>query len=240
MQLFFVPDIEGDLADLPEDEARHCVQVLRKRPGDAIQLVDGAGFFYEAVLLEADRKRCRVQILSRQAQDPRPYYLHLAVAPPKQTERFEWLLEKATEIGVDEITPLACERSERDKLRTGRLEKILVSAMKQSLQARLPKLNPLTPFKSFVHSAQETQRFIAYVDHQQKNYLPGNCTPGASVCILIGPEGDFHPREIRMALEAGFQPVSLGPTRLRTETAGIAAVHTISLIHLNNQEKTVL
>lgn len=240
MQLFFVPNIDGELANLPEDEARHCVQVLRKRAGETIHLVDGAGYFYEAILLEADRKHCTVQIQSRRRQDDRSYYLHLAVAPTKQVERFEWLLEKATEIGVDEITPLACERSERDRLRADRLEKVLVSAMKQSLQARLPKLNPLTPFVPFIRSVKQDQRFIAYVDPEQKNYLSGNCKPGAGVCILIGPEGDFHPGEVRSALEAGFHPVSLGPNRLRTETAGVAAVHTVSLLNLNNQEKIVL
>ncbi|MCB0608780.1 MAG: 16S rRNA (uracil(1498)-N(3))-methyltransferase [Lewinellaceae bacterium] len=241
MQLFFVPDIDGNHAiDLPEEEARHCIQVLRKRTGDAISLVDGKGTFYEGVLESADKRSCRVAIRSSRTTPPRPFHLHLAVAPTKQAERFEWMLEKITEIGVAEITPLLCRRSERDKIRADRLEKILVSAMKQSVQATLPKLNPLTPLPEFLRACRAEQRFIAYVDDEQKNHLPGNCRPGGSVCILIGPEGDFHPAEIALALENGFTPVSLGPTRLRTETAGMVAVHTVSLINLIQQEKIAL
>jgi 16S rRNA (uracil1498-N3)-methyltransferase len=233
MQLFFVPDTTSDVVVLPPEEARHCVQVLRHSPGDTIHWVDGKGGFYSGTIIEAGKRNCLVSVdTSRQEYGKRPFRLHLAVAPTKQIDRMEWLLEKATEIGVDEITLLLCAHSERKQVRLDRLEKILVSAMKQSLKAYLPVLHDLTRFPDFLRQNNSArQSFIAYVDTDQTQHLKDHCLPGREVCLLIGPEGDFHPEEVKMALEAGFQQVSLGPSRLRTETAGIVGCTIANLVN---------
>lgn len=233
MQLFYVPESDSELVELPPDEARHCVQVLRHREGDEIHWVDGEGGWYSGTITEAGKRRCQVAVnSSRQEYGKRPFHLHLVVAPTKQIDRLEWLLEKATEIGVDEITLLLCARSERKQVRLDRLQKVLVSAMKQSLKAYLPVINDLTPYPDFMRqNFSEKQSFIAYVDTDQTLHLKDKCQPGGEVCILIGPEGDFHPEEVKMALEAGFQQVSLGPSRLRTETAGVVSCTIANLMN---------
>lgn len=231
MQLFYVPQINDRLAFFDEEEARHCVQVLRKREGDLVQIVDGRGGWYEAVITEAGKRSCVAAIQREVAQEKkRRPYLHLAVAPTKNIERTEWLLEKITEIGVDEITLLLCQRSERRQVRLDRLQKVLIAAMKQSLQARLPVLNDLTPVEQIVMAAQQSGRYIAYCDSQVATHELKDCLKKSTdTLVLIGPEGDFSPEEAAFALNNGFVPVSLGPTRLRTETAGFVAVHTVNL-----------
>lgn len=223
-QLFYTPLIENGLARLDEEESRHLLTVLRRQLGDRLQLTDGRGFFYEAELAEAGKKYALARILHT-TEGPRPSAaLHVAIAPTKQIERYEWFLEKATEIGIQEITPLLCRRSERTTIRHDRLEKILVSAMKQSLQSRLPVLHPLTPFASFIRACAAPQRLIAWCSDQPLPLLPDIVRPDTDTLILIGPEGDFSPDEVALAETAGFAGISLGPTRLRTETAGLVAV----------------
>jgi 16S rRNA (uracil1498-N3)-methyltransferase len=232
MQLFYVPQIKDQLAIFDEEEAHHCVQVLRKREGDLVQLVDGRGGWYEALIAETGKRRCVAAIQRIVPQEhPRRPYLHLAVAPTKNIERTEWLFEKITEIGVDEITLLLCRHSERRQVRLDRLRKVLVSAMKQSLQATLPKLNDLTPFEKVVHEANQSGKYIAYCDSEiAAHELKDRLNKSEDTLVLIGPEGDFSPEEAALAMEKGFVPVSLGPNRLRTETAGLVAVHTVNLL----------
>ena len=234
MNLFYTSSINGHLATLPEEEARHCIQALRHKVGDLIYLTDGKGGMYEARIVETGKKKCLAEI--EKALPPngrRNHFLHLAIAPTKNIARLEWFLEKATEIGIDEVTPFIGEHSERRKLREGRLEKVLAAAMKQSLKAYLPKLNSLCSFREFIHQPMEQgiQKFIAYLGEGVKGHLKDNYQPGRGVCILIGPEGGFSLQEVQEAIAAGFVPVSLGPSRLRTETAGIVACHTVNLLN---------
>jgi 16S rRNA (uracil1498-N3)-methyltransferase len=229
MILFYTQKIEGDLAFLEEEEARHCAQVLRRKPGDAVSFVDGAGTFYEGKILETSKKACAIQIMERKSEPQRDFTVHIAIAPTKSNDRFEWFLEKATEIGIDEITPLLCAHSERRKIRHDRLEKVLIAAMKQSLKATLPRLHELTSLEDFIANAQADQRFIAHLDETPTPHLQEACSPKRSVLVLIGPEGDFSPTEIALAQQHNFQSVSLGPSRLRTETAGVVACHIVNL-----------
>ncbi len=233
MNLFYVPDISGDFVELPVEEARHVVQVMRKRVGDEIMLVDGKGFWYRLEILEISKKKCLGKVLEKlNAEHPKSFHLHIAIAPTKNINRFEWFLEKATEFGIHEITPVLCQRSERKNLRTDRLNKVLVSAMKQSLKAFLPQLNELTPLREVIEKNYEnTAKFIAYLDEDVKGHLKENYHKSQNVLILIGPEGDFNPEEVTLAKENGFSGVSLGSSRLRTETAGIAACHIVNLVN---------
>lgn len=230
-QLFYTKRLENGFAIFEEEEARHLKTVLRKQHGDLLHLTDGQGFFYEAELNETGKHQVLARIVSKTAVPaPMEQGLHLAIAPTKLTERLEWFLEKATEIGVGQITPLICQRSERDTLRLDRLEKILVSAMKQSLRAWLPKLNPPTKFKDFVAQANEAQKCIAWCSPEPLPHLKNSIAAAQSTVICIGPEGDFTPDEVQLALSKGFQGVSLGQTRLRTETAGLFAVSVFHLV----------
>lgn len=233
MQLFYTTHTEDNFALLSEEESAHCALVLRKKPGDVLHLVDGLGNWYEGPLVEVSKKQCRVAIQkTMEAYQKRPFRLHIGLAPTKQIDRTEWFLEKATEIGVDEITLLQCKRSERNNVRMDRLQKIVLSAMKQSLRAYLPKLNDLTPFKTFATSAEaHACRFIAYMDESPQQTLKENYPAGKDVYIAIGPEGDFTPEEVKVALDCGFSGLNLGPHRLRTETAGIVACHAINMIN---------
>ena len=229
MWLFYAPDIKYDM-ELPQEEAGHCIRVLRMKEGDRIRLTDGKGAFYDAVISAVAGKHCMVHIVSKEVQAPLwRGRLHIAVAPTKLMERNEWFVEKAVEIGVDEITFLKTDHSERDVVKMERIEKIAVSAMKQSQKATLPVLNGMTPFKNFVESGFEGDRFIAHCESGDKTGLKDAVVPGRDTIVLIGPEGDFSPAEIEMALKAGFKPVSLGPSRLRTETAALVAVHIMNL-----------
>jgi len=231
MHLFFTPGIQGTTYELDETESRHAIRVLRLVKGDPVSLIDGKGNFYEARILDDNPRQCQVGIIKKIPEyGKRDYYLHMAVAPTKNPDRFEWFLEKATEIGVDEITPVLCEHSERRTLKNERLEKVLISAMKQSLTAYLPKLNPLSPLNEVVKKQFDGNRFIAHCFDQQRKQLKNELSGSRSSLILIGPEGDFSEDEIELALQHNFIPVELGKSRLRTETAAIVACHTVNLM----------
>ena len=230
MHIFYTPHIEGNLVKLDEKESRHSVKVLRIKQGSRVYLVDGQGGFYEGAVVDADPKGCAVKVEQKYDDfEQRSYFLHLAVAPTKQIDRFEWMLEKAVEIGVDEITPFTGFHSERRKLKYERLERIIISAMKQSLKAYKPRLNPLVTFQEMLEKAREEYRFIPHCRNFERQKMNNLYVAGKSVFIAIGPEGDFSEQEVATALERNFQSVSLGSSRLRTETAGVAACHTVYL-----------
>ena len=225
MNLFYTQNINGKLAELDAEEARH-LKVMRKKPGDQLYFIDGIGGFYKGEIIDLGKKGCTLSILEHtEAFNKRKSYLHIAIAPTKNIARLEWFLEKATEIGIDEITPILCEHSERKKIRIDRLNKIIVSAIKQSVKAYLPKLNDLIAFDVFLKNNEKStkQKFIAYCNDENLEHLKGMANPSVSTTILIGPEGDFSIKEIQIAKEHGLQGVSLGESRLRTETAGVVA-----------------
>ena len=231
MHLFYTPDIAHS-HELPADEAAHALRVLRLQPGDEVRLTDGQGGFYHARISECNRKRCMVEVIEQEEQAPLwTGHLHLALAPTKNIDRMEWLAEKATEIGFDELTFLNCQWSERRIVKGERIEKILISAMKQSLKARLPKLNDITDFAQFVKQPVSGQKFIAHCHEGEKTPLRQALQPAQDALVLIGPEGDFSPDEVALAVAEGFTPVTLGNTRLRTETAALVAVHLMNLAH---------
>lgn len=232
MHLFYTPDIDGDTYCLKAEESKHCVRVLRLGEGDEVTLVDGRGGFYTAVITAGEVKRCEVKV-TRKIRDygKRPFHLHIALAPTKNIDRTEWMLEKCTEIGTDEFTMLLTAHSERREVKTERLEKVIVSAMKQSLKAYMPRLNSLTGFKNFVVSCKQGQRFVAHCNEGEKKRLDEVYIPGSDAVILIGPEGDFSMEEVKLAVDAGFIPVTLGESRLRTETAGVVACHSINFLN---------
>jgi len=226
MNLFYTTKIEGDYAHLTEEEARHVVQVLRKREGDILHFTDGNGGMYTGRIDETGKKKCVLKIEKRENEvGKRNFHLHVAIAPTKNINRYEWFLEKATEMGIEEITPIFCAHSERTRVRIDRLEKVLASAMKQSLQAYLPKLNEPVKFSQFIKKQATKQKFIAHCEEDfDKNQLSDRLEKEEDILLLIGPEGDFSTQEIKAAKEVGFVPVALGNTRLRTETAGIFGV----------------
>lgn len=232
MQLFFAPDCAADFYSFNKEESNHIIKVLRKNVGDFLYLTDGTGKLYKCSIVDNHPKNCSVKILEVVENfGKRTYYLHVAIAPTKNISRFEWFLEKATEIGIDEITPLLCEHSERTVVKTERLNKVIVSAMKQSLKAYHPKLNEAVKFNDFISSDIPGEKYIAFKDEQYNSHLASLYSKGKSATILIGPEGDFSDPEVKSAISHDFQPVSLGQYRLRTETAGIAASHTIALLN---------
>ena len=231
MQIFYTPDIAVN-PELPEEEAGHCIRVLRLTEGDEILLTDGKGTFYKAAISRAHHKHCEESILESWQQPALwNFHLHIAVAPTKNMDRMEWFAEKATEIGIDAITCLNCRFSERREIKPARLEKILVSAMKQSQKATLPQLEGMTDFKSFVSQPFDGRKFIAHCEDGDKTLLKQTYRPGENALVLIGPEGDFSPEEIELALQQGFEPISLGESRLRTETAALVACHTIHVLN---------
>lgn len=222
MHLFYVPDYTGGV--LSEEESLHAVKVLRLQSGDIIHLLDGKGGMHRAAITFPHPKKCTYQIETSVFEyGKRDYRLHIAIAPTKNIERFEWFVEKAVEIGVDEITPLLCRYSERKILKTDRTEKIIVSAAKQSLKACMPTLNPLTPIHLFLKQTNAEAKFIAHCREEDKAEFRQQIKNQKDICILIGPEGDFSEEEVSQAIAAGFLPVSLGESRLRTETAGVVA-----------------
>lgn len=233
MHLFYTPDIDAPEYVLNEEESKHCLKVLRLGPGDAVQLIDGKGGFYEAEIIEAGKRNVRLRVTSTQHEyQKRNHHLHIAVAPTKNIDRLEWFLEKATEIGIDEITPLLCERSERKIIKEDRLFKVITSAVKQSLQAYHPVLNPLTPLSDFLKEKHEASKMIAHcIDGEPRQYISQIAEPQGRYIILIGPEGDFSEKEIQQALQSGYNPLTLGNTRLRTETAALAACFEVNYLN---------
>lgn len=235
MQLFYNPNISEITKEITFDkeESRHIIKVLRMTEGDPFKITNGKGSFFDAEIISANPKSCLVKILSEEKQAPLPYQLHLAVAPTKLNDRYEWFLEKATEIGISEITPIICDHSERKIIKPERYEKILQSAMKQSLKAYLPILNEAVSFTKFIASEEETTglKCIAHCEETQKKSLKSTLVPKKKITILIGPEGDFSPNEIMLAKKNSFLPVALGESRLRTETAAIVACHSVAFIN---------
>lgn len=237
MLLFFTNDIKDNWATLPEEETLHLSKVLRKKVGDQLQFVDGKGGWYKGTIFELNKKSALIQIEERIQKTAPKYQLHLAIAPTKNMSRMEWLLEKATEIGIHAIHPITSFHSERKVIKPARLEKILRSAMKQSLSAYLPELQPLKSFTAFLQDFDknyggEIEKYIAYIHPEIKIHLQDNYSPGQNVVILIGPEGGFSPQEVALAQIHGFKPVNLGESRLRTETAGLLATAIIQLKNL--------
>ncbi|WP_204345049.1 16S rRNA (uracil(1498)-N(3))-methyltransferase [Psychroserpens algicola] len=230
MQLFYNPDLTQTDTEIKfsKDESRHIVKVLRKSVGDSLHITNGKGWLFLAEVMIADIKNCCATIKSATFQAQKDYQLHLAVAPTKMNDRYEWFLEKATEIGIDSITPIFCDNSERRVIKIERFEKILQTAMKQSLNSYLPKLNEAQHFKDFITQDFKGQRFIAHCEDTDKTSLKRKLKSNEDVIILIGPEGDFSTSEIKLAIKHNFKPVMLGETRLRTETAAIVACHSVA------------
>lgn len=233
MHVFYTPDLQTDDYSLNEEESKHCNKVLRLVPGDHVFLVDGRGGFYEAEIVSAGKKNVTLHVVkAEQEYHKRNHHLHIAVAPTKNIDRLEWFLEKATEIGIDEVTPLICERSERKIIKEDRLFKVMTSAVKQSLQAYHPVLNPAISLTDFLKSAQDGVKLIAHCEEgKPRQYISEIIAPHQRYLILIGPEGDFSPNEIALALAQGFQPLTLGNTRLRTETAALAACFEVNYLN---------
>ena len=229
MQLFYNPSINETATSFvfDKEESKHIIKVLRKKEGDVLFVTNGFGFLFTTEITIASDTKCTVKINALEQQEKPKFHLHLVVAPTKMNERYEWFLEKATEIGIQEITPVICEHSERKVIKTDRFQKILESAMKQSLHYYLPKLNEPISFKDFLKKENKGQKFIAHCEETAKKSLKNELKTNEDVTILIGPEGDFSVKEIQLALEHNYIPVSLGQTRLRTETAAIVACHSV-------------
>ncbi|NLZ95213.1 MAG: 16S rRNA (uracil(1498)-N(3))-methyltransferase [Bacteroidales bacterium] len=229
--IFYCPEIRTN-PEMPEAESRHCARVLRKKEGDSLFITDGKGYFYRAKLLQANPKSCIVAIEEELPQVKGwDFKLHIAFAPTKKLDRMEWFVEKATEIGIDRFTPLHCRFSERKHINATRLEKIMVSAMKQSQKCRLPQFDEMIKFEEFIEQPFSGQKFIAHCYNSIKNNLTELCKKNTDTLILIGPEGDFSEEEVAKSIEHGFTPISLGESRLRTETAALVACHTVQLLN---------
>lgn len=232
MNLFYAPYIVEPKTILTDEESKHIVRVLRKSEGDVVFFTDGLGFIYKCVIVDANPHNCSIEIIEKNTgKDKRDFNLQIAIAPTKNISRFEWFLEKSTEIGIDSIIPVICSHSERKELKIERLTKVITSAMKQSLKSHHPELSNKVSFKELINLPFEGEKFIAYIDKDITLELSKTYTRGNNVLILIGPEGDFSPEEVGLAVSKGFIPVSLGTSRLRTETAGIVACHTINMLN---------
>ncbi len=233
MQLFYNPNIDGSqsIFTFPKEESKHIVRVLRKKVGDTVLVTDGKGSGYTSQIVDASNSTCTIELRSKQKQDPSLYQLHLAIAPTKLNDRFEWFLEKATEIGINEITPILCDHSERKVIKRERFEKLVQSAMKQSLRYYLPKLNKLCTYNDFI--ANQTNKSNLYIAHclDTPKIKISELPLKKRYTVLIGPEGDFSEDEIAKAFKQGFNALSLGTYRLRTETAAIVCCQNFSFIH---------
>ncbi|MCL7754638.1 16S rRNA (uracil(1498)-N(3))-methyltransferase [Polaribacter sp. Z022] len=234
MQLFYNSEISTETSQITFDkiESKHIVRVLRKKENDILKITNGKGFLFDVKIIVPSDKKCLAEVIHFE-EKPKPwnYYLHIAIAPTKLNDRLEWFLEKATEIGIDEITPIICANSERRVVKLERFEKIIQSAMKQSLKFTLPKLNEPIKLNQFVNQEFEGKVCIAHCEEQEKTLLQSVVKPSERTTVLIGPEGDFSTQEIEKCLEKGFTPISLGESRLRTETAALVAVNTVSFIN---------
>jgi 16S rRNA (uracil1498-N3)-methyltransferase len=233
MQIFYAPDITGDTYTLDEKESKHCVRVLRMTKGTGVRLIDGKGNLYEGIISDPDPKKCTIAITGKKKDfELRNYRLHIAISPLKNTERFEWFIEKSVEIGVDEITPLICRNTEKPGIKRERANNLIISAMKQSLKSVKTILNDPCFFKDFISSDFKGIRMITHCnDSFSRKKISEVYSKNENALILIGPEGDFSEDEIASAIEKGFSPVHLGHSRLRTETAGVAACHSIYFIN---------
>ncbi len=229
MQLFYNKNISSNDATFlfDKEESKHIIKVLRKKDGDILYVTNGFGYLFTTEIILASDTKCTVKIIEFSKQDEPKFHLHIAIAPTKMNERLEWFLEKVTEIGIQEITPIICDNSERKVIKIDRFQKIIESAMKQSLHYYLPKLNEPISFKEFVKKEFASQKFIAHCEETDKKTLKSELILNQDVVILIGPEGDFSVKEIETSLQNKFIPVSLGNSRLRTETAGVVACHSV-------------
>ena len=228
--LFYQPDIDQGALYLSEEESRHAVTVLRYQNGEVLELTNGQGSVFNVRIIKADSRKCLFEIVDRKDFPEKKISIHIAIAPTKNMDRTEWFIEKSVEIGIDQISFILCKNSERKSINMERVEKIAVSAMKQSGQYWLPELKPLTPIKEILQTSA-SQKFIAYVDQSNPHHLQSLALPDKNYLVLIGPEGDFSKEELLIAEESGFSKVSLGATRLRTETAGVAACHILNLVN---------
>jgi 16S rRNA (uracil1498-N3)-methyltransferase len=240
VHLFYTPDIssqstEGTSYTLNEEESKHCIRVLRLAIGDKIALIDGRGGWYTAEITDDNPKRCSVRIIETKKEcGKRNHYLHIAIAPTKSMDRIEWFLEKATETGIDEVSIIDCKNTERTVVKAERLNKVAISAIKQSLKTYLPKINDMVDFKKFMASTSQFkgQKFIAHCyANEQKPHLKQLYKKGEPAIVLIGPEGDFTLEEVKMALENGYKQISLGNSRLRTETAALYACTAVNVLN---------
>ncbi|ADR20469.1 ribosomal RNA small subunit methyltransferase E [Marivirga tractuosa] len=228
MQLFY-QNLLPEINYLDQDESKHCIKVLRKQQGDELDIIDGKGTFYKAKITDASAKKCRFEIISTTQERKVAFHRHLAIAPTKNMDKMEWLVEKATEMGIDEISFFQSFHSERKVIKIERLEKKAISAMKQSLKAKKPLLNEIIPYKQFLKETDVSNKLIAYVDFKNKIHMKNELSHQQDTLVLIGPEGDFTPEEVSLAIENRYKKVSLGNSRLRTETAALAAVHLMNL-----------
>jgi 16S rRNA (uracil1498-N3)-methyltransferase len=228
MHLFYIVEPISGFLTFSEQESRHCVKALRLKVGDELFLTDGKGNLYKGKMRDNNMKACQVEVLEQVTDYPRmPYHLHIGVAPTKNSDRLEWFIEKAVELGVTEITALACEHSEHTTVKSDRIQRLMIAALKQSLRIDLPTFTPSTPFADFIRENQDRypQKYIAYCGDLAENppLLQALCQPRQDTLVLIGPEGDFSPQEVQLAVHHGYTPVSLGQFRLRTETAALLA-----------------
>ena len=233
MQLFYNPDINlsTNIFSFDKNESRHIIKVLRKKEKDQLQITNGQGLLFTSQIISDNEKKCVIQIISAEPQTaPWKYHLHIAIAPTKMNDRYEWFLEKATEIGIDEITPIICDNSERKTIKTDRFKKVIISAMKQSLKFQLPKLNEPIKFSEFINKDFEGSKLIAHCAKSDKQILDPESVANNNITVLIGPEGDFSSKEINTALHHKFIPLSLGKSRLRTETAGIVVCNAVAIL----------
>jgi 16S rRNA (uracil1498-N3)-methyltransferase len=231
VNLFYQPLIQEGIKYLDPSESKHSTRVLRKKIGDRIYITDGKGFLYTALITEADADRCFFEIQERVPEAPKKHAIHIAISPTKHADRFEWFVEKAVELGIDRITLMECDHTEYTHLKSDRLEKIAISAMKQSVRFTLPSISRPIKMKDVVDNPDATSQFIAYVDPGNPYHLKNVAKPNSDYLVLIGPEGDFSEEELNLAQEKKFQRVSLGSNRLRTETAGVAACHILNLVN---------
>lgn len=233
MTLFYIPDATEHITLLPADESKHAVKVLRLQAGASLAITNGKGDIFEAEVVLPHQKKCEVKVTQHNKIDAPNFRIHMAVAPTKLNDRYEWMLEKMTEIGVAEITPIICQRSERKVIKQERLERIVVSAVKQSWKGYMPKINPAIKFSDFLKSASADELFIAHCNGGcgADKHLMHQASKAKTYIVLIGPEGDFTPSEVAAAEEHQYNKIGLGPARLRTETAGLAACHTLNLVN---------
>ncbi len=231
MNLFYQPEVERGVNYLDEEESRHCIKVLRHRSGDPIRLTDGNGTFYDATIETADARRCTFNITHRDRMPLPSYRIEIAVAPTKNADRMEWFVEKAVEIGIHHITFVDCKHSERRRLNLERISKVAITAMKQSIKAWLPEIRGPISFREYISSVEAPERFIAVVDPENPVHLFHRASKGTRIAVVIGPEGDFAAEEVSSAIDYGFVKVSLGGSRLRTETAALAACHILNLVN---------
>lgn len=230
--LFYQPAIESGVHYLDPEESRHATKVLRKKAGDTIHVTDGQGNLYTCTITDPRPDKCAFIIQSVEQEKKKSFRIHIAIAPTKNPDRIEWFVEKAVEVGIDEISFIECDNSERTSVKLERIEKLAMSAMKQSLKFHFAKINSIKQLGDFIKTVAAAEKYIAYVDQSNPDQLARVANPSGDYLVLIGPEGDFSPAELGLAIETGFKKVALGPSRLRTETAGLVACHTLNLINL--------